>query len=40
MAQNNLTVWQRLGKVFGPNSAMDQESPIFKFGIVIPSENT
>jgi hypothetical protein len=31
MAQNNLTVWQRLGKVFGPNSAMDQESPIFKF---------
>ena len=31
MAQNNLTVWQRLGKVFGPNSAMDQEAPIFKF---------
>jgi hypothetical protein len=31
MAQNNLTVWQRLGKVFGPNSAMDQESPVFKF---------
>jgi len=31
MAQNNLTIWQRLGKVFGPNSTMDQESPIFKF---------
>jgi len=31
MAKNNLTVWQRLGKVFGPNSTMDQESPVFKF---------
>jgi hypothetical protein len=31
MAQNNLTVWQRLGRVFGPNSTMDQETPVFKF---------
>ncbi len=31
MAKNNLTVWQRLGKVFGPNSTMDQEAPVFKF---------
>ena len=31
MAENKYTVWQRLGKVFGPNSTMDQESPVFKF---------
>jgi len=31
MAENNYTVWQRLGRVFGPNSTMDQESPVFKF---------
>jgi hypothetical protein len=31
MAEQKLTVWQRLGKVFGPNSQMDQEAPVFKF---------
>ena len=31
MAENKLTVWQRLGKVFGPTSTMDQQSPVFKF---------
>ena len=31
MAEKNLTIWQRLGKAFGPNSTMDQESPVFKF---------
>jgi hypothetical protein len=27
---NNLTVWQRLGKTFGPNSLMGQDYPQFK----------
>jgi hypothetical protein len=27
---NNLTVWQRLGKTFGPNSQMGQDYPQFK----------
>jgi hypothetical protein len=31
MAQDKYTVWQRLGKVFGPSSTMDQQSPVFKF---------
>jgi hypothetical protein len=31
MAQEKLTVWQRLGKVFGPNSTLDQQPPVFKF---------
>jgi hypothetical protein len=31
MAEQKLKVWQRLGKVFGPNSQMDQEAPVFKF---------
>jgi len=31
MAENKLTVWQRLGKVFGPTSTLDQQSPVFKF---------
>jgi hypothetical protein len=31
MAERKLTVWQRLGKAFGPNSTMDQETPVFKF---------
>jgi hypothetical protein len=31
MAQEKYTVWQRLGKVFGPNSTMDQQPPVFKF---------
>ena len=26
-----MTVWQRLGKVFGPNATLDQQSPVFKF---------
>ena len=28
---NNLTVWQRLGKTFGPNSLLGQDYPQFKF---------
>jgi len=31
MAEQKYTVWQRLGSVFGPNSTMDQQSPVFKF---------
>ena len=31
MAQDKMTVWQRLGKVFGPNATLDQQSPVFKF---------
>jgi len=31
MAQNNLTLWQRLGKVFGPDATLDQQPPVFKF---------
>jgi hypothetical protein len=31
MAENKLTVWQRLGRVFGPDSSMDQQPPIIKF---------
>lgn len=31
MAQEKYTVWQRLSKTFGPNSSMDQQSPVFKF---------
>jgi hypothetical protein len=31
MADNNLTVWQRLGRAFGPNSLLGQDYPTFKF---------
>ena len=34
MADNNLsnyTIWQRLTKVFGPDSTLDQQAPIYKF---------
>jgi hypothetical protein len=31
MAKDKMTVWQRLGKVFGPNATLDQQSPVFKF---------
>jgi hypothetical protein len=31
MAEEKYTVWQRLGRVFGPNSTIDQQSPVFKF---------
>jgi len=31
MADNNLTVWQRLSKTLGPNSLLNQDYPIFKF---------
>jgi hypothetical protein len=31
MAEQKFTVWQRLGRVFGPNATMDQQSPVFKF---------
>ena len=32
MAQNNnYTVWQRLTKVFGPDSTLDQQAPIYQF---------
>jgi hypothetical protein len=31
MAQEKYTVWQRLSKAFGPNSTIDQQSPVFKF---------
>ena len=31
MAENNFTVWQRLTKVFGPDSSLDQQTPVYKF---------
>jgi len=31
MAEQNLTVWQRLSKTFGPNSLLGQDYPTFKF---------
>ena len=31
MSENNLTVWQRLSKTFGPNSLLKQDYPTFKF---------
>jgi hypothetical protein len=31
MAQQNLTVWQRLSQTFGPNSLLNQDYPTFKF---------
>jgi len=31
MAEQKYTVWQRLGRVFGPNSTLDQQAPVFKF---------
>lgn len=31
MAENNYTIWQRLTKVFGPDSTLDQQAPVFKF---------
>ena len=31
MENQKLTVWQRLGKVFGPTAQLDQQSPVFKF---------
>ena len=31
MAENNFTVWQRLTKVFGPDSTLDQQPPVYNF---------
>ena len=31
MSNQNLTVWQRLSKTFGPNSLLNQDYPTFKF---------
>ena len=31
MSQEKLTVWQRISRTFGPNSTLDQQSPVFKF---------
>ena len=31
MAENNYTIWQRLTKVFGPDSTLDQQPPVYKF---------
>jgi hypothetical protein len=31
MSEQNLTVWQRLSKTFGPNSLLKQDYPTFKF---------
>ena len=31
MAENNYTIWQRLTKVFGPDSTLDQQAPIYRF---------
>ena len=29
--QNNLTVWQRLSRAFGPNALLNQDFPTYKF---------
>ena len=31
MSEQNLTVWQRLSKTFGPNYLLNQDYPTFKF---------
>jgi hypothetical protein len=31
MAEQNITVWQRLSQTFGPNSLLNQDYPTFKF---------
>ena len=31
MEKNNLTVWQRLSKTFGPNSLLNQDYPTYQF---------
>ena len=31
MAEQNMTVWQRLSQTFGPNSLLQQDYPTFKF---------
>ena len=31
MAEQNMTVWQRLSQTFGPNSLLNQDYPTFKF---------
>jgi len=31
MAENNYTIWQRLSRVFGPDSTLDQQPPIINF---------
>ena len=31
MADNNYTIWQRLTKVFGPDSTLDQQAPVYNF---------
>ena len=31
MENNNLTIWQRLSKTFGPNSLLNQDYPTYKF---------
>ena len=31
MSEQNYTIWQRLGKVFGPDSTLDQQANVFKF---------
>ena len=28
---NNYTIWQRLTKVFGPDSTLDQQAPVYNF---------
>ena len=31
MAENKLTVWQRLSKTFGPNSLLGQDYPTYRY---------
>ena len=31
MAENNFTIWQRLTRVFGPDSTLDQQAPVYTF---------
>ena len=31
MAQDKLTIWQRLSQTFGPDSLLGQDYPVYKF---------
>ena len=35
MAEQNMTVWQRLSKTFGPNSLLNQDYPSDKLELII-----
>ena len=40
MAEQNMTVWQRLSQTFGPNSLLNQDYPLDKLELVIADGNS